>query len=241
MVTIKDRIEATRERMAESASRIGRDVSGIKLLAVTKTRTVEEMLEAVPFVDGFGENRVQEAASKKQDWPASIETEWRMVGHLQSNKVRKAIVLFDSLDSVDSEGIARATERIAAEDNRIIPVLLEVNTSGEANKTGAAPKDFPALLDCVLECRHLRLDGLMTIGPLVSMDRIVGFARQRFAKQALVRDAFSMLRAMAEDARRRSGLSLPVLSMGMSDDFELAIAEGSTMVRIGTSLFGPRT
>ena len=227
MVSTKDRIEAIRERMAESASRAGREASGIKLLAVTKTRTVEEMLEAAPFVDGLGENRVQEAALKKQNWPASIETEWRMIGRLQSNKVRKAIVLFDSLDSMDSEDIVRAVERIAGEENRVIPVLLEVNTSGEASKTGAAPESFPALLDSVLECRRLRLDGLMTIGPFTD-------------DEARIRRAFAMLRGITEDARLRSGLPLPVLSMGMSDDFEPAIAEGSTMVRIGTSLFGPR-
>ncbi|MCL2009367.1 MAG: YggS family pyridoxal phosphate-dependent enzyme [Synergistaceae bacterium] len=224
MVTIKDRIEAIRERMAESASRAGRDPSGIKLVAVTKTRTPEEMLEAAPFVDGLGENRIQEAASKKQIWPASVKAEWRMIGHIQSNKARKAIALFDSLDSIDSEDIARTVERIAVEEHRIVPVLLEVNTSGETSKTGSAPEDFPALLDCVLECGHLRLDGLMTIGPLL-------------AQQAPVRRAFAMLRTLAEDARLRSGLPLPVLSMGMSDDFELAVAEGSSMVRIGTSLF----
>jgi len=217
--------------MAESASRAYRDVSGIKLLAVTKTRTMEEMQEAAPFVDGFGENRVQEAASKKQNCPASTGPEWRLIGHLQSNKARKAVALFDSLDSIDSENIARAVERIAAEENKIIPVLLEVNTSGEASKTGIAPDDFPALLDCVLECRHLRLDGLMTIGPL-----LLGPP----AGNEAVRRAFAMLRALAENAGLRSGLPLPVLSMGMSDDFELAIAEGSTMIRVGTSLFGPR-
>jgi pyridoxal phosphate enzyme (YggS family) len=227
LVTLKNRVEAIREIMTESASSVGRNVSGIKLLAVTKTRTVEEMLEAAPFVDGLGENRVQEAVSKKQDWPASAATEWRMIGHLQSNKARKAVDLFDSLDSIDSEDIAGTVERVAAEENKIIPVLIEVNTSDEAGKTGAAPDDFPALLDCVMECRHLRLDGLMTIGPLTS-------------DEAQVRTAFAMLRTLAENARLRSGLPLPILSMGMSDDFNLAIAEGSTMVRIGTSLFGPR-
>ena len=228
MVAIKDRIEAVRERIRESALHIGRDASGIKLLAVTKTRTVEEMLEAAPFVDGFGENRVQEAASKKQALPAAVAVEWRLIGHLQSNKTRKAIALFDFLDSIDSHAIASTAERIAAEENKVIPVLLEVNTSGEASKTGVTDDDFPALMDFVLECPHLRLDGLMTIGPLAG-------------NEASVRGAFAMLRTFAENARLRSGLPLPVLSMGMSDDFELAIAEGSTMVRIGTSLFGPRT
>ena len=228
MVTIKERIEAIREKMAKSALRVGRDASEIKLLAVTKTRTAQEMLEAAPFVDGFGENKVQEAASKKQDWPDSTGPEWRLIGHLQGNKTRKAIALFNSLDSIDSLSVARAAERIAAEEKKVIPVLLEVNTSGEDSKTGALPVDFPALLNCVLECPHLRLDGLMTIGPFTT-------------DEAQVREAFAMLRSLAEDARLRSGLPLPILSMGMSDDFELAIAEGSTMVRIGTSLFGPRT
>ena len=227
MVTIKDRIEAMRERIAESASRAARYASEIKLIAVTKTRTVKEMLEAEPFVDGLGENRVQEAASKKQDWPVSKELDWRMIGHLQSNKARKAVALFDSLDSLDSETIVRAVERVVAEENRVIPILLEVNTSGEASKTGVTPADFLALLDVVMECRHLRLDGFMTMAPFVS-------------DEAAVRRAFAMLRTLAEDARRRSGLPLPILSMGMSDDFESAIAEGSTMIRIGTFLFGPR-
>jgi len=226
---VKYRIAAVRERMAESASRAGRaeSVSEIKLLAVTKTRTAEEMLEAAPFVDGFGENRVQEAAFKKQNWPVSIEIVWRMIGHVQSNKARKAVALFDSLDSIDSENIARAVERVAAEENRIVPVLLEINASGEASKTGAAPEDFPALLDCILKCRYLRLDGLMAMAPITN-------------DEAPIRQAFAMMRTLAEDARLRSGLPLPVLSMGMSDDFEQAIEEGSTMVRIGTSLFGPR-
>ena len=228
MVTIRERIEAIREKIAESASRTGHNTFGIKLLAVTKTRAVNEMLEAAPLVDGFGENRVQEAASKKQAWPTSIELNWRLIGRLQSNKVRKAVTLFDSLDSIDSIDIACLTERIAAEENKTIPILLEVNTSGEASKAGVTPDDFPELLDRVLECRHLKLEGLMTMGPMTADD-------------TPIRRAFAMLRGVAENARIRSGLPLPVLSMGMSDDFELAIEEGSTMVRIGTSLFGPRS
>jgi len=225
---MKDRIEAVRGKMSESALRAGRDASKIKLIAVTKTRTVDEMLEAAPFVDGLGENRIQEAASKQKDWPSSVETEWRMIGHLQSNKARKAVALFDYLDSIDSESIARAVDKFAAEENRVIPILVEVNTSGEASKTGVAPEGLPLLLDCVLECRHLRLDGFMTIAPFTD-------------DETQVRKSFAMLRIMAENARFSTGLPLPVLSMGMSGDFELTIAEGSTMVRVGTSLFGLRT
>ncbi|MDR1648794.1 MAG: YggS family pyridoxal phosphate-dependent enzyme [Synergistaceae bacterium] len=223
MKTIKDRIALLREKIALSAARAGREPSEIKLLAVTKTRSAEEMLEAAPWVDALGENRVQEAALKKRAWPAGVE--WRMIGHLQSNKVRKALELFDTVDSVDSVSLAQALDRAAT---RSLQVLLEVNTSGEDSKTGVAPRQFSELVDGVLECPCLRLEGLMTIGPLTD-------------DEARVRDAFAGLREMASQARLRSGLPLPVLSMGMSGDFEWAILEGSTMVRIGTALFGVRS
>jgi pyridoxal phosphate enzyme (YggS family) len=124
--------------------------------------------------------------------------------------------------------VALAAERIAAEEDRAVPVLMEVNTSGEDNKTGVDVKNFPELLDCVLGCPHLKLDGFMTVGPLTD-------------DEAQVRNAFAQLREMASQARLRSNLPLPVLSMGMSGDFQWAIWEGSTCVRIGTSLFGART
>jgi pyridoxal phosphate enzyme (YggS family) len=186
------------------------------------------MLEAAPFVDALGENRVQEAASKKQEWPDSAKLQWHLIGHLQRNKVRKALALFDALDSLDSAEVALAAERAAGEEDRVVPVLIEVNTSGEENKTGAEVKDFPGLLDCILGCVHLKLEGFMTIGPLTD-------------DETQVRSAFARLREMASQARLRSGLPLPVLSMGMSGDFRWAILEGSTCVRIGTSLFGART
>jgi pyridoxal phosphate enzyme (YggS family) len=146
---------------------------------------------------------------------------------LQSNKVRKALSVFDGLDSVDSSSLASAVERVASETDRVVPVLLEINTSGEAAKTGVAPEDFQELLDRALESPHLRLEGLMTIGPLTR-------------DEAEARGAFARLRETALEARRRSGLALPILSMGMSGDFEWAILEGSTRVRIGTALFGVR-
>jgi pyridoxal phosphate enzyme (YggS family) len=225
--TIKDRIASVREDIARSAARAGRDPSEIKLTAVTKTRSAEEMLEAAPWVDALGENRVQEAALKKREWPAGTGAVWRMIGHLQSNKVRKALEIFDTVDSVDSVALARMLNRSAEEAGRVLPILIEVNTSGEASKTGIEPQRFSELVDGVLECPHLRLEGLMTIGPLTD-------------DEARVRGAFAGLREMAAEARRRSGLALPVLSMGMSGDFEWAVLEGSTMVRIGTALFGAR-
>ena len=226
-MSIKDRILAVRERMASSAERAGRRVSEIALMGVTKTRTVEEMLEAVPLLDCLGENRVQEAESKRQAWPSGIDIEWRLIGHLQGNKVRRALSLFDTLDSLDSVDLALTVERIASELNRTVPVLIEVNTSGEASKTGLDLPDFPALLDCVAGCARLKLQGLMTMGPLTD-------------DEAQVRKAFASLRELAGEAGKKTGLSLPVLSMGMSGDFEWAILEGSTMVRVGTSLFGAR-
>jgi uncharacterized pyridoxal phosphate-containing UPF0001 family protein len=260
--TIKDRIAAAREKIARSAARASREPSEIKLIAVTKTRPVEEMLEAAPWVDALGENRVQEAALKKRGWPGGVE--WRMIGRLQSNKVRKALELFDAVDSVDSVALARALDRAARnlslnsekfqgssaplglnsegfqgssaplslnsdgfQGGFVLPVLLEVNMSGEASKTGIDPRQLSESVDGVLECPHLKLEGLMTIGPLTD-------------DEARVRGAFAGLREMASLARLRSGLPLPILSMGMSGDFEWAVLEGSTMVRIGTALFGAR-
>ncbi|MDR1875157.1 MAG: YggS family pyridoxal phosphate-dependent enzyme [Synergistaceae bacterium] len=218
---------ALREKILSGAARAGRNAADIRLVGVTKTRTIEEMLEVASLIDAIGENRVQEALTKKEQWPSDVKIEWRMIGHLQSNKVRRAVTVFDALDSLDSVGLVRAVERAASEAGHVVPVLIEVNTSGETTRTGAAPGDFPGLIDCVMESPHLNLQGLMTIGPLTD-------------DEAQVRNAFARLREMASDARLRTGLPLPVLSMGMSLDFEWAILEGSTMVRIGTAMFGPR-
>ena len=135
--------------------------------------------------------------------------------------------MFDSVDSVDSVGISSTLDRIAMELDRVLPVLIEVNTAGEASKTGIEPGDFPELLDHVLASKQLVLQGLMTIGPLTN-------------DEAQVRRAFASLRELLDRARSSSGRELPVLSMGMSGDFEWGILEGSTMVRVGKALFGPR-
>ena len=226
-MSVKDRIDEIRGRIADAARRSGRDASDVTLVGVTKTRTVREMEEAAPFIDAIGENRVQEAQEKKSAWKLGNVPEWRLIGHLQSNKARRAVELFDTVDSVDSVQIAERLDRHAAEFGRVLPVLIEVNTALEASKTGITPEGFPELLDCVLNLQNLKLDGLMTIGPITD-------------DETTARKAFANLRELSENAVRRSGLSLPVLSMGMSGDFEWAILEGSTMVRIGTLLFGPR-
>lgn len=219
--------EIIRERIDSAMTRAGRK-DKVYFAAVSKTRTVDEMKEAekISWVDFFGENRVQEADSKRKSYGES-RIPWRLIGHLQANKARKAAEIFDTIDSIDSPELAQRLNRIAGELGKIIPVLIEVNTSGETSKSGIDPENFPALLDAVISQENLRLDGLMTVGPITDSEREI-------------RSAFATLRGLAENSRGKTGLSLPVLSMGMSGDFETAILEGSTLIRIGTLLFGPR-
>lgn len=214
-------------RINDAMERSGRK-DRVYFVAVSKTRTVSEMQEAEKFscIDFFGENRVQEAEAKRRDWRDS-RLAWRLIGHLQANKARKALELFDSIDSVDSVELAVRLDRIAGELGKVMPVLIEVNTSGEASKSGIEPEKLHELTDRVVELPNLRLDGLMTVGPLTENEREVA-------------SAFACLRELLAEAKERTALELPLLSMGMSSDFELAIREGSTMVRIGTLLFGER-
>ena len=227
MTDIITRAQAIHDRIQAALTRAGR-TDKVDLVAVSKTRTVDEMHEAElsPYIDSFGENRVQEGEAKRKVYGTSRLT-WRLIGHLQANKVRKALELFDAIDSLDSIDLALRVDRIAGELGKIIPVLIEVNTSGEVSKSGISPENFLQLLDAVLPLQNLRLDGLMTVGPITD-------------SESETRRAFASLRELAESARTHSGLSLPMLSMGMSSDFETAILEGSTMIRIGTLLFGAR-
>ena len=219
--------EEIRARIDSAMTRAGRN-DKVFFAAVSKTRTVDEMKEAekISWVDYFGENRVQEAESKRKAYGES-RIPWRLIGHLQANKARKAAEIFDTIDSIDSPELAQRLSRIANELGKIIPVLIEVNTSGEKSKSGVEPENFSQLLDAVISQENLRLDGFMTVGPLTDDEREI-------------RNSFATLRTLSENARTRTGLILPTLSMGMSGDFELAILEGSTMIRIGTLLFGPR-
>lgn len=212
----------------QNALSLAKRTDRVAFVAVSKTRTVNEMKEAesFPCIDYFGENRVQEAESKRSTYGSS-RIPWRLIGHLQANKARKAVELFDAIDSIDSIDLAQRVDRIAGELGKVMPVLIEVNTSGEASKSGIDPEKFPQLAEKVMTLQNLRLDGLMTVGPLTD-------------SEPEIRRAFAELRDIRENARSITGLELPVLSMGMSGDFELAIQEGSTMVRIGTLLFGAR-
>ena len=154
---LEDRVAAIRERIAAAALRAGRSPAGVLLVGVTKTRTVSEMRDIAPFIDAIGENRVQEAAEKREEGPGMVE--WRLIGHLQGNKARKAVELFDAVDSLDSIPLAERLDRVAEEAGRVFPVLIEVNTAQESSKTGTSPEDFPGLVDRVLALPHLALEG----------------------------------------------------------------------------------
>lgn len=222
---IKENIAIVRGMIADSAAKAGRRADEISLVAVTKTRTVDEMRVAEQLADFIGENRVQEAQEKKgtDPWRAP----WRMIGSLQRNKVKKSLELFDFIDSVNSEELAMTLQRELAKTGRIMPVLMEINMSLEESKTGLPPEMAQSLADTIMDCPALRLDGLMTIGPHTD-------------DPDAVRRSFVRLRELAETLRASTGLPFPTLSMGMSGDFTSAVEEGATLVRIGTSLFGKR-
>lgn len=223
------RIQAILDRIDAAARGCGRDPSEVTLLAVSKTKPLEMVIAAAQtgLVSHFGENRVQEGQVKVPNFPPELGARWHLIGHLQRNKARRAVQLFDVIESVDSEDIAAALERICAESGRVIEVLIEVNSSGETSKTGTPWDDVPRLVGFVREsCPHLSLQGLMTIGPLGGDERAV-------------RGAFAATRELRDRLRAFPG-DLPRLSMGMSGDFEWAVAEGSTEVRVGTAIFGQR-
>ena len=225
---IESNLQRVREELASVVKSSGRNDEDVRLIAVSKTYPVEDILEAVRCgVVAVGENRVQELAEKRLLWKGP-SIEWRFIGHLQSNKVRKSVECASSVDSVDSLPLARALSRVASESGLLLPVLLEVNTSGEESKHGVAPSGAAPLLEGVLQyCPALRVQGLMTVGPLTD-------------DETAVRSAFALLRRLRDSLSERFGYPLKELSMGMSGDFKWAVQEGSTMVRIGSAIFGKR-
>jgi pyridoxal phosphate enzyme (YggS family) len=227
-MTIAENLEHVRERIARAAERVGRDASDVTIVVVTKTFGADVVEEAIRAgVADIGENKVQEFLEKA---PAvKLPCRWHLVGHLQTNKVPKVIGRFALIQSVDS---LRLAERLSAAGDRAgvtTEILLEVNTSGEESKYGLSPK--AALDECarIAKLPSLRIRGLMTVGPLVSDPGSVAAA---FATLRRVRDQVA--------AARIENVSMEHLSMGMTDDFEIAIAEGSTMVRLGRVLLGER-
>jgi hypothetical protein len=225
MDDFSSRLAPIQEAIAEAARRAGRDPAEVELVAVSKTQPVEAIQEALRAgISHFGENKVQEARGKIESLGRGT---WHLIGHLQSNKAALAVQLFDSIDSVDTFGLAQDLDRRAEALGKIQNVLLQVNIAGESTKSGCAPVSAAGLAEAINALSHLSLGGLMTIAPY-SPD----------AEKS--RHHFAGLRELRDKMETSTGLRLPVLSMGMSGDFAVAVEEGSTCVRIGTALFGPR-
>lgn len=225
--TFQERVEQVRARIAAACARCGRSVEDVKLVAVSKTHP-PEAVEAVAAcgIMVFGENKVQEAKAKIPLCPSHLS--WHLVGHLQTNKVKPAVELFDMIHSVDSARLLEAIDRACDAAGRRMKVLLEVNVSGESSKFGVKPEDVPALVRAAGPLPRIELLGLMTMPP--------------FAEEVeKARPHFRALRALRDRCQQELGVPLPELSMGMTNDFEVAIEEGSTMVRVGTAIFGERS
>lgn len=232
---VAERIAAARARIAAAAMRAGRDPASVTLLAVTKTAGAAQIVAALASgVTDFGENRVADAEARIADVAALVAGSdapaarpcWHLIGHLQSNKARRAVALFDRIDTVHSVPAADRLSALAGEAGRTLPVLLEVNIARDPARSGFAPESVAEAAGAIFALPHLRVDGLMGIAPL---------ARGANEQQ---RGAFALLRTLRRAVSERYPTQpLPTLSMGMSDDFEVAIDEGSTEVRLGRALF----
>lgn len=224
------RADAIRARIAEACRAAGRDPAEVELLAVTKTHPAAAADYAARYgLRAVGENRVQEAVEKRP--LATGQVQWELIGHLQSNKAKLAAAHFDRVQSVDSEKLLRHLDRAAAELGRTLPILLQINAGNDPAKFGADLADAPRLLEAALANKSLRVDGLMTIAPLGASDAETTAHAER---------TFHNLRTLRDELAARFGTPLRVLSMGMTGDLAIAIACGSTMVRVGTALFGGR-
>jgi len=217
-----------RARVAAAAAAARRPAESVRILAVTKTHPVEAALYAHRAgLAGAGENRVQEALEKIAACPDPA-VRWELIGHLQSNKAAKAAAAFARIQSVDRAELAQKLDRAAAAAGRVLPVLIQINAGDDPAKFGATCADAPALLEAALKCPALKIDGLMTVAPLAPENPDV--ARRCFARLRETRDALA----------KQFGTPLAELSMGMTGDLEAAVQEGSTLVRVGTALFGKR-
>ncbi len=224
---IADNVEAVRVRIAAACERAGRDATKVQLVAVSKKFTPEVIREAADAgLTLFGENRIQEAKIKIPDCPGHLR--WHFIGNLQTNKCRDAVGLFEMVHAVDSLRLAEELNKRCEQAAKVMPVLLEVNVSGEGSKHGFLPEAAVETVEAFPDFPQLELHGLMTMAP---------FTRQPESTRPFFRK-LAETRTACED---RLGAPLPELSMGMSSDFEVAIEEGSTLVRLGTIIFGPRT
>ena len=226
MQTIKNNLEIINEKIKKAALRASRNPEKIKLVAVTKTATIEQIIEAISAgVKIIGENKVQEAKEKYQILSADIE--WHLVGHLQTNKVKYAIEIFDLIHSVDSIKLAKEIDRRSLQFGMITNVLVEVNVSGEETKYGIKPEEVEPFLKEISEFSRIKVRGLMTIAPIAE-------------DQEEVRPYFRKLRELSEEIKSQhiKNVKMDYLSMGMTEDFEVAIEEGANIVRIGRGIFG---
>lgn len=224
-MSIAENLAGIQTRIRAACERAQRDPAAVLLLPVTKGHSAESVEEAASHgLRIFGENKVQEAKAKIPQ--CSSRLQWHMIGHLQSNKARDAVQLFSCIQSIDSIALAEEVNKWAEKLSKRVPILLEVNTAGEASKFGFSTDNLP--VELINQLPRLELQGLMTIAPYSA-------APER------VRPYFQRLRELKEDCSQKLGAELPHLSMGMSGDFEIAIEEGATIVRIGTALFGPRS
>ena len=226
---ISENLSQIKQRIIEAAKRAGRDPSGVRLLAVTKEQsdvTVAEGIQAGMTL--LGENKVQEASSKIEALGRN-GLEWHFIGRLQKNKVKFIFDLFDLIHSVDSLALAEAIHKTAQKIGSCMPVLLQINISGEESKLGMDPLDLPKEIEKVAKLEGVKIKGLMTIPPYTSDPEN---SRPYYARLRELRDTCSSLNIPR--------ICLDELSMGMSNDYEVAIEEGATLVRVGTGLFGPR-
>jgi len=226
---LKQRLEHIKERIRQAAKSCNRNPDSIRLVAVSKTvpaETVKEAIEAGATI--LGENYVQDAR-EKFDALVHYPVSWHFIGHLQSNKAKYAVRLFDLIHSVDSLKLARALDKEAKKVDKIQPILVQVNISGEDTKSGISAEDAPGLIPEISHLKNLSIKGLMTMPPY-------------FYQPEKVRPYFAALRELRDQMKKQSlpNVSLEELSMGMTGDFEVAIEEGATLVRIGTAIFGER-
>lgn len=223
---LAENYNSVRRRIVDACARAGRDPSSVQLVAVSKGHTSETVQAAADLgISLFGENRVQEARAKIPLCPGRLR--WHMIGHLQTNKARDALSLFEMIQSVDSLHLAAELDRWAERLGRTVPVLLEVNVAGESTKYGYNPETLLAELQSLNALKRLEIVGLMTMAPWTS-------------EPERVRPVFRRLREMKLQCEQILGAPFEHLSMGMTSDFEVAIEEGATIVRIGTALFGER-
>lgn len=223
---LHDNLIFVQSKIAAAAARAGRDAADVELVAVTKTFPVEVIREAVEAGHRlFGENRVQELLSKQPDLPSTLR--WHLIGHLQSNKVRKVLPAVEAIHSVDSLDLAQDINRIAGEMGQYPRIYLEVNVAGEASKHGFTPTKLEAGLEALLALDRLEILGLMCVPPMAK-------------EPEESRKHFVFLRDFRDKLEKLAGVPFPGLSMGMSGDYEVAVEEGATIVRVGSAIFGKR-